>query len=313
MPKMNAITFKQLRALAAFDRHGSVTNAAAALNLTVPAVSTQLKLLEANIGARLLVRGSDIKNKLTPQGSEVLAAINQMEAVLTRCQKTVAAISGGNAGFVSLGVVSTGKYFAPHMVALAKTILPDIRIDLTIGNRQQIISALEENSIDLAIMGRPPRFPAVEAVALGVHPHILIAPPGHPLAHARDITPDQLLAETFVMREQGSGTRILMERFLDRIGEGTPYEHIEFNTNETIKQAVIAGLGIALISAHTIMDGLKAGRIVAISMPGLPIMRRWHLVRPAGARNTPVIQKVQAFLVENEANYLPELPEGIVG
>lgn len=306
---MDAITLKQLRALAAFNQRGSITHAAQALSLTVPAVSTQLKQLEANMGADLLIRASDGRGMLTPQGQEVLATISRIEASLLRCRKTVAAISAGNSGFLSLGVVSTGKYFAPHMVALAKTVLPDIRIDLTIGNRQHIISALQDNSVDLVIMGRPPRFPAVEAVALGVHPHIMIAPPGHPLLRQKTITADQLLAETFVMREQGSGTRILMERFLDRIGEGAPYERIEFNTNETIKQAVIAGLGIALISGHTIMDGLKAGRIVAINMPGLPIMRRWYLVRPASARKTPVISKVHEFLVESEAKYLPRLPQ----
>ena len=308
MARINAVTLKQLRALAAVNARGSITAAADMLNLTVPAVSTQLKQLEANMGAELLIRASDGKGSITLQGQQVLATISQIESALNTCLKSIDSINSGKSGLVTLGVVSTGKYFAPSLVALAKKQLPDIRINLIIGNRQQIISALEENSIDLAIMGRPPRFPAVESVALGDHPHILITAPNHPLATARDILPERLLAETFIMREPGSGTRILMERFLDREGEGRTYEKIEFNTNETIKQAVIANLGIALISAHTVMDALAAGRIATINIPGLPIIRQWHLVRAVNAPQSPVAESVMDFLMDQEGSFLPHLP-----
>lgn len=308
MTRINAVTLKQLRALAAVDARGSITAAAEKLNLTVPAVSTQLKQLEANIGAELLVRASDGKGSITLQGQQVLSTIAQIESALNKCIKSIDSINSGKSGLVTLGVVSTGKYFAPSLVALAKKQLPDIRINLIIGNRQQIISALEDQSIDLAIMGRPPRFPAVESVALGDHPHILITAPDHPLAKARDILPARLLAETFIMREPGSGTRILMERFLDREGEGRTYEKIEFNTNETIKQAVIANLGIALISAHTVMDALASGRIATIDIPGLPIIRQWHLVRAVNAPQSPVAESVMEFLMDQEGSFLPHLP-----
>lgn len=308
MAQMNAITLKQLRALAAVDARGSITAAADMLNLTVPAVSTQLKQLEANMGAELLVRASDGKGSITRQGQQVLTTIAQIEAALDNCAKSIDSINSGKAGLVTLGVVSTGKYFAPSLVALAKKQLPDIRVNLIIGNRQRIVSALEDQSIDLAIMGRPPRYPAVESLALGDHPHILICAPDHPLASTRDISPDRLLAETFIMREAGSGTRILMERFLDRMGEGRTYDQIEFNTNETIKQAVIAGLGIALISAHTVMDALAAGRIATIDIPGVPIVRQWHLVWSVNAGLTPVAEKVLEFLVMQEGSFLPHLP-----
>lgn len=308
MTRINAVTLKQLRALAAVNARGSITAAADMLNLTVPAVSTQLKQLEANMGAELLIRASDGKGSITLQGQQVLATISQIESALNTCVKSIDSINSGKSGLVTLGVVSTGKYFAPSLVALAKKQLPDIRINLIIGNRQQIISALEDQSIDLAIMGRPPRFPAVESVALGDHPHILIAAPDHPLANARDILPERLLAETFIMREPGSGTRILMERFLDREGEGRTYEKIEFNTNETIKQAVIADLGIALISAHTVMDALATGRIATIDIPGLPIIRQWHLVRAVNAVQSSVAESVMEFLIEQEGGFLPHLP-----
>ncbi len=308
MTQYNAITLKQLRALAAVHENGSLTAAAEALSLTAPAVSTQLKLLESNIGARLVNRASDGKGSITGQGVEVLKTVSRIESALQHCYKTIESMNEGKSGLVSLGVVSTGKYFAPSLVALAKKVLPDIRIDLIIGNRHRIISALEDHSIDIAIMGRPPRYPAVESVAIGAHPHILIAAPDHPLANSRDISPADLFSETFIQRESGSGTRILMERFLDRTGEGLTYDHMEFNTNETIKQAVIAGLGIALISAHTVMDALIAGRVKTVNMPGLPIMRQWFLVRPANVPETPVSRRVREFLVEQNGAFLPKMP-----
>ena len=308
MTNINAITLKQLRALAAVEARGSITSAADMLNLTVPAVSTQLKHLEANIGAELLIRASDGKGTMTRQGLEVLATISQIEVSLKNCYKSIDSINSGKSGLVKLGVVSTGKYFAPSLIALAKNRLPDIRVDLIIGNRQHMLSSLEDQSVDLAIMGRPPRFPNVDAYPLGEHPHILIAPPDHPLVTARDISPERLLAETFIMREAGSGTRILMERFLDRVGEGLTYEQIEFNTNETIKQAVIAGLGIALISAHTVVDALESNRIATINLPGLPIVRQWHLVRPTSAAPSPVTEKVLEFLVDLNGSFFPHLP-----
>lgn len=307
MSQIKAITLKQLRALSAVEARGSITSAADLLHLTVPAVSTQLKQLEANIGAELLVRASDGKGMITRQGREVLNTIAQIESSLQRCYRTIESINAGKSGLVTLGVVSTGKYFAPALVALAKKALPDIRIDLVIGNRRHIVTALEEKSIDLAIMGRPPRYPAVESVALGDHPHIMIAPPDHSLLQVRDITPRRLLTETFIMREAGSGTRILAERFLDRQGEGLTYDLIEFNTNETIKQAVIAGLGIALISAHTVMDALAEGRIKAIDMPGLPIVRQWFLVYPSSVGLPPVTKQVHQFLIDQDGGFLPSL------
>jgi LysR family transcriptional regulator, low CO2-responsive transcriptional regulator len=305
MSRPSAITLKQLRALSAIHDRGSVTLAAETLQLTVPAVSTQLKLLAQNIGTKLVLRNSDGRTELTLQGLQVLATINKIDTALERCFQSIDAINSGKSGLVTLGVVSTGKYYAPSILALAKQELPDVQINLIIGNRQQIIAALEDHSMDLVIMGRPPRHPEVDSILLGDHPHVLIAPPDHPLAGKRDILPQEILSETIIMRERGSGTRILMERFLDRIGEGDTYDSIEFNSNETIKQAAIAGLGIALISAHTVGDALAEGRIVTLDLPGLPIIRRWFLVRAVDARQTPVSRRVREFLAESAKSFLP--------
>jgi len=309
MLQHNAITLKQLRALASVRQSGSITAAAEALNLTAPAVSTQLKQLEQNIGAKLLNRGVDGNGALTPQGQEVLKTVSRIESALTRCYRTIDSMNAGKSGLVSLGVVSTGKYFAPALVAKAKVTMPDIRIDLLIDNRQRIVAALEDHEIDLAIMGRPPRYPVVESALIGPHPHVLVAAPDHPLVTGRDILPEAIFDETFILREQGSGTRILTERFLDRVGHGQTYDYISFTTNETIKQAVIAGLGIALLSVHTVQDAINAGQLGTIDLHGLPIMRQWFLVRPAGAPETPAAQKVRALLLDRHGDFLPRVPD----
>lgn len=308
----DAVTLKQLRALAAIVRSGNFSAAAEALRVTGPAVSTQLRALEANLGTRLLERGPNGRVSLTPAGEEVLAAATQVESALSLCLEKVNALNSGLQGHVSMGVVSTGKYFAPRLVAQVRAELPSIRIGLRIGNRGEIIQALSNREIEIAIMGRPPREPAVEADPLGDHPHLLIAPPDHPLVGACDISPDALLAQTFLTRELGSGTRILMERFLDRFGGGRVYEQIEMGSNETIKQAVMAGLGIAVISAHTVTAELEAGRLATIRVPGMPIMRKWFLVRRSDAPLPAAAARLREFILSLHGGYLPALPESVL-
>ena len=302
-----AITLKQLRALAAIVRGGNLSAAADLLNVTGPAVSTQLKLLEANFDASLLRRGPDGRVRLNAEGETVLATIDQIENTLELCFKRVNALRSGKMGHVALGVVSTGKYIAPGLVAQMRKAWPEIEIALEIGNREEIIDALRSCRIDLAVMGRPPREPVVEAEILGPHPHILIAPPDHPLVTACDITPDALLGETFLCREPGSGTRILTERYLDRIGEGLTWDRIDLASNETIKQAVIAGLGIALISAHTVIAELETGRLATIPMEGLPIIRQWFLVHRAGEALTPASRQLHDQILDFGGSFLPGL------
>lgn len=303
-----AITLKQLRALVAITESGSLTAAAEALGLTPPAVSTQLKLLEENLGTRLVMRGNDGKTSLTSAGQEVLRSTRQVEAALTSCYERVKSIRQGKYGYLGIGVVSTGKYFAPHLVSAFQRENPDIQVGLRIGNREEIIALVMEGAVDVAIMGRPPRAPVVTAEILGPHPHIFIAPRGHRLANGCDVSPDDLLAETFLVRERGSGTRILMERLLDRLGEGRPYQTLDMGTNETIKQAVMAGLGIALISGHTVASELADGRLVQLKVKGVPIVRQWFLMHRRDMPLTAVTEKFRRFIVERRGEFLPDLP-----
>ncbi len=302
----NAITLKQLRALAAIVKAGTLTAAAEALNVTTPAVSTQLRALEANIGVSLLHRGPDGKTVVTQSGKVVLATVRQVENSLTSCYNNINALRAGKAGHLLLGVVSTAKYFAPRIVKAAKDGLPNVEVSMFVGNRSEIIQALADKKINLAIMGRPPRNPPVEAEVLGDNPHILVAAKGHRFSGKRDILPEDLLDETFLARERGSGTRILMQRFLDRVGEGREYRTMTIESNETIKQSAIAGLGLAFISGQAVSAELASGRLVNIEFDGLPIVRHWFLIRRSGQDLPPVARSFADFLVGLEGCYLSD-------
>jgi len=307
MPKLDALTLKQLRALGAVSRLGSITAAAETLGLTPPAVHTQLRGLETALGCKVLASSGAGGAVLTPEGDAVLRANAQIENALAACVERVRALRSGMAGVVVLGVVSTGKYFAPRLVARLHAVFPDIELILKVGNRGHIIDDLQHGSIELAIMGRPPRSPPVIAHVLGPHPHVLIAPPDHRLAGKARIEVAELLAETFIAREDGSGTRILMTRYLDRLGEGAPYRQIEMGSNETIKQAVMAGLGIAMISQHTVSDEIRTGRLVTLPADGLPIERRWYLLHREDLTLSPTLENICNFVLSLNGDYLPRL------
>ncbi|WP_319825456.1 LysR family regulator CbbR [Thalassovita sp.] len=300
-----SITIKQLRALRAVAENGSIAAAADILRLTPPAVHTQLKTLESNLGCVLIERHTSGRSSLTAEGRAVLAAERSVDTALDACIENLRALKAGLSGVVVLGVVSTGKYFAPYLVAQLRAAYPDIDVILKVGNRDTTINALTQRSIDLAIMGRPPRSPAVLAETVGEHPHVIIAKPDHPLAALEDVPALDLLNETFIAREHGSGTRILMTRYLDRIGNGTPYNTIEMGSNETIKQAVMAGLGVAMISGHTVMEEVHSGRLAVLKRADLPILRHWFLLHREDLQLTPVIQTVRDHISAQQGAFLP--------
>jgi len=277
------------------------------LRLTPPAVHTQLRELEAQLGCSIVKKGEKSGMVLTAEGQLILGAQNSIEACLKSSLNQIEAMKKGLAGAVVLGVVSTGKYFAPALVAGLKKSFQSIDVKLHIGNRGAMVQALNERSIDLAIMGRPPREPMVTATAIGAHPHLMIAAPDNRLAGREFIEPEEILDEVIISREPGSGTRILMVRYLDRVGEGKPYETIEMGSNETIKQAVIAGLGIALISQHTVTEELKSGRLVAIQTSELPILRQWFVLHRADQALSPAMQTVWDFINDSSGRFFPSL------
>src|ERR1035437_683174 len=260
------LTIRQLRALAALAGGRSVTAAANKLNLTQPAVTLQLQKLQELAGLPLVQRTND-GMLLTGAGQEVLML----------SERAIAAFS---------------------------KLHPKIDISLSIGNRQEIRQALRGYDLDFAIMGRPPADVDVDIHLIGDHPHIIIAPSGHRLALNVGLSAAELSDETFLIREQGSGTRMLMEQ-LFATTELQPKIGMEMSSNETIKQAVIAGLGIALISAHTVATELEGGRLVSLNVTGLPIVRQWFVLRRKDKVLLPPGQAMLEYLSIEGARFLP--------
>ena len=156
-------------------------------------------------------------------------------------------------------------------------------------------------------MGRPPAHIEVESVVMGDHPHVLVAPPGHRLAGDADILAEDLLRERFLARETGSGTRMLMERFLARIGSGRPFEVVDMGSNETIKQSVMAGLGVAIISAHTCLAELDDGKLVTLRVSGLPLVRQWFLLNRCDRRPTKAVEIFKAYISDRRRELFPQV------
>jgi DNA-binding transcriptional LysR family regulator len=304
-PRPDAITFKQLRAFREVVDRGSLAAAAAGLGLSAPAVHAQLRSLRDFVGSDVLARAPDGRWTPTPEGEVVLATARAMQTALDVAMERIALIRSGLQGRVALGVVSTAKYFAPYLVARLMRRFPAIDIELRVGNRGEVFALLAEGRLDFAITGWPPQEPAVEAVTLGPNPHVIVAPPDHRLAGLARVDPGFLVEETFLSREQGSGTRSLMERFLDRIAEGRTVRTIEMGTNETIKQAVMAGLGVALISEHAVMEELLHGRLAILRVEGLPIVRHWFLIRVASQPLLPAAVALSRAIVEMDGSFLP--------
>ncbi len=307
MADLRGMTRKQLRAFAATVQRGSVSGAALALNVTPPAISIQLKLLEEMVGSPLFSREAAAPFAPTEIGAELLAMAQDVERLEARTAERIAALQAGASGSLVFGVVSTGKYLAPFIVAAFGREHPGIRVNLAVGNREDIIRGLERNEYDLTMMGRPPAHIHAESATLGDHPYVQIAPPDHRLAGDSDILAEDLLAERFLALEHGSGTRTLMERFLERIGGGRSFDVIEMGTNETIKQSVIAGLGVAIISAHTCLTELADGHLITLQVAGLPLVRQWFLLNRADRAPSMATQKFKAFVLARRAILLPKV------
>lgn len=302
---MRNVTLKQLRGLAAIARCGKITAAANELGVTPPAVTLQLKLLEQAAGLALFERTSQ-GLRLTDAGHYVLCVQARIEAALLECSESLSEMTGLARGRVSVGVISTAKYFAPRAIAAFAAAHPRIDIKLIEGNREKIIAALEGFDLDIAVMGSAPETLPVMQRTIGDHPFVIIAPPGHRLAARRRVALAALANENFLLREPGSGTRTLMERLFAK-HEAAPRVSTEFGSNETIKQAVMAGLGVAFISAHTVAAEVAAGWLSILPVEGLPIVRQWYAVR---ARQKPLLPAGLAmwdFLSAEGAGFLPEV------
>jgi LysR family transcriptional regulator, low CO2-responsive transcriptional regulator len=297
------LTIRQLRALSTLEKTRSVTAAAKELHLTQPAVTLQLRNLQELAGLPLIQRTGD-GMLLTAAGREVLALGERVEAAIASCETSLEMMAGKTAGRISIGAVSTAKYFVPFAISGFSRLHPKLEIALTIGNRQEISTALRGYDLDFAIMGRPPVDIDMNVHLIGDHPHVIIAPTAHRLAQKSRVKLADLAGETFLMREPGSGTRGLMEQLFEQAGVH-PNIGMAMSSNETIKQAVIAGLGIAFISAHTVATELDERRLVTLDVAGLPIVRQWFVLSRKDKVLLPPAQAMLDFLSARGAEFLP--------
>jgi DNA-binding transcriptional LysR family regulator len=300
---MRNATLRQLRVFAAAARHQSFGKAADELHLTPPAVSMQIRELEEHVGLPLFDR-SGRQVALTVTGEYLLVYVRKVLATLKDAEDAIARFRGLETGRVSVGMVSTAKYFVPRLLAQFRQEHPAIEVKLAVGgNREQLVALLRANEVDLAIMGRPPRELATRAEPFAVHPHSVVAAPDHPLTRIGHAPASLLNNYEFIIRETGSGTRAAMEKFFadHRL---QPRVAMEMTSNETIKQAVMAGMGVSFLSLHTIGLERRAGLLAVPDIEGLPVLKRWYVVNNLSKTLSPAAEAFRYFILEEGERFL---------
>jgi len=302
---MRNATLRQLKVFECVARHASFTRAAAELHLTQPAVSLQVKELERSCGVPLLDR-SGRRIRATEAGREMLRAANAVERELKAAEEAISALKGLKGGTLNVAVISTAQYFAPRLLSEFCRRHADVKLRLDVCNRAAMIRHLEDDDIDIAVMGRPPEEIEARAEPFAPNPHVAVCAPGHRLATRRKLAVRELLAEPFIAREPGSGTRILADGLFAR-------HRIAFSptlvmsSNETIKQAVMAGMALSFLSLHTVGREIAAKAIHVLDVEDLPIVRRWYLVHRAEKRLSPAAGAFREFILREAGTIVDEM------
>lgn len=302
---MKNATFRQLRVFNEVAKHLSFSRAAEQLHLTPPAVTMQIKELEGHVGVPLFERkGKQVS--LTTTGEYMLVYARKILATLKDAEDAAARLQRAETGVLKVGFVSTAKYFMMRMIADFKQGHPGIDIDIAIGNRDQLVTLLQNSEVDLAVMGRPPKeMQQIHASPFAAHPHVFVASPDHPLITRGRITVEDLRPFDFIVREPGSGTRAAMQKFFDET-RVEPRLKIQLNSNETIKQAVMAGLGLGFLSMHTIGTELDQNRIALLDVEGAPVVRSWNLVYTQAKYLSPAAEAFRYHMLENAESHLAQ-------
>ena len=296
-------TFRQLRVFTEVAQHQSMARAAEALHLTAPAVSMQIKEVETQVGLTLFDRhGRQLS--LSTAGEYFLVHAKRLLAELKQAQDAMARFKRLDHGLLTIGIVSTAKYFVPHLLARFHEDHPGVDVRLrVVGNREQMVALMEAGDVDLSVMGRPPKELATRAESFAQHPLVFICPPGHPLTRAGRPPVAALQDYPFIVREQGSGTRAAMSAFFAE-QRFKPHITMEMSSNETIKQAVMAGMGLSFLSLHTMGLELRSGLLQVLDLEGTPLMRTWNIVRLQSKVLSPAAEAFRYFIIERGEAHL---------
>ena len=306
--KEKHLTLRQFEVLAAVDSAGSMAEAGRRLFMTGPGVTQQVQQLERALGAPVFDRLGR-RLKLTVAGRHALAAAHDVHARLATLAREMDALSNRDEGVLHLGILATGTHILPPLLAEFRRRAPGIAVHMAVSSREQLTERLLEGDVDLALMGRVPGRDKADRAAtadplvrepLTDNPHVIIAWPGHPLAGEAGIAPIELRHEAFVQREDGSGTRAMLEDFL-RLHRIEPAERLTVFGNEMAKHAVMSRLGISLTSAHTLSLELGTGALVRLDVDYTPIMRRWYVVHHGDRWLPPAAAAFRDFLLTDGA------------
>lgn len=296
------LTLRQIEVFNAVARHRNYTRAAEELHLSQPAVSMQIRQLEESIGLPLFEQVGK-KIHLTEGGRQMFSYGRSIANLLDQAEEVFEALKGVERGTLTISVASTASHFATRLLAEFSKQRAGITISLDVTNRESLRRQLENNEPDLVIMGQPPRSVDVEATPFTENPLVMIAPVGHPLAAQKNIPLAHFANENFVVRELGSGTRGATQHFFD--DHNVPFNKvIEMTSNEAIRQAVEAGLGLGVVSIHTLELELETGRLAILDVQDFPIMRHWYLIQRKGKRLSPAAQAFRAFVLEQAEQFI---------
>ncbi len=297
------ITFRQLRVFIEVAQRGSMIRAAAALHLTPPAVSMQIKEIETQVGLPLFDReGRHVS--LSTAGEYFLVHARQLLASLKEAENSMARLKRLEHGVLTIGIVSTAEYFVPQLLARFQEDHAGVELRLRVaGNREQLIALMRAGDVDLSIMGRPPKEIAARAESFAAHPLVFVCPPRHQLLATGPLSVGALEGYPFIVREPGSGTRDAMEVFFSE-RRFEPRITMDMSSNETIKQAVMAGMGLSFLSLHTVGLEVRSGLLGVLDIEGTPVMRTWNVVRLQSKLLSPAAEAFRYFIIEHGEAHL---------
>jgi DNA-binding transcriptional LysR family regulator len=290
-------TFRQLRFFNAVARHLSFAKAAVAMHVSAPAVTMQIKDLEAEVGMPLFERQGR-KVSLTTTGEYMLVYSRKMLALLKDAEDAAARLQRIETGTLTIGLVGTTTYFIPALLNQFLKEHEGIELKLMVGNRSELVQWLQNSEVDIAIMGKAPDELPTRAEPFAANPLVFVASPEHPLAGEMGLRAEDLRQQAFIVREPGSGTRSAMESFFTQ-ARLQPRYSMELQSNDAIKQAVMANLGLGFLSLHTIALELQTKKLCVLPVTGAPLVRAWNVVHPLSKLLSPAAEAFRYFVLEH--------------